>query len=183
LFNATSDSFDGTADGLVVSDPEVPVDGFYITMAAGEKVVNAVATIAGQSFFGTNQPATPSANSCDTNLGIARGYRISPFTANGAFSEFEGGGLPPTPVYGVVEIIREGVLDNEGNQVVDQVPFCIGCGGTGSTDAADRGGITGDEAGPLPPECGSISSLEACKAIINVQSDRHRNYWYFDQDQ
>lgn len=193
LFDATTNAFDGTADGTTESTPEVPVDGFYITLASGEKVVNAAATIAGLSYFGTNQPSTPSLNSCDTNLGIARGYQISPFTGSGQFSIFEGGGLPPSPVYGLVQIISrdaEGniILDNEGNPAIVTVPFCIGCGGTGSTESADRGGKTGDceAAGDcvgIPPECGAVSSLEACKAIILTSTDRHRIYWYIEKDE
>jgi len=194
LFDATSATYNGT-----LSDGTTPASGFYITLAAGEKVVNAPATIAGQTFFGTNQPTAPSVNSCDTNLGIARGYKISPFSANGSFSAFEGGGLPPTPVYGLVEIARvdssgNAVLDNEGKQIIDQVPFCIGCGGTGSTDSSDHGGDIGGCASdpsaagcsggtPLPPECGAISSLEACKAIIDASTDRWRTYWYLEKDQ
>jgi type IV pilus assembly protein PilY1 len=200
LFNATSTTYNGT-----LSDGTTPASGFYITLATGEKVVNAPATVAGQTFFGTNQPSTPSATSCDTNLGIARGYKISPFTGNGEFSTFQGGGLPPTPVYGLVDITRRDadgniVLDNDGNPITDQVPFCIGCGGSGGgangggiggTAGGNTGGCVGDytaagcggSGGAVPPECGTVSSLEACKAIINASTDRHRTYWYLDKDQ
>lgn len=199
LFDATSTTYNGT-----LSDGTTPASGFYITLANGEKVVNAPATVAGQTFFGTNQPVTPSTTSCDTNLGIARGYKISPFTGNGEFSTFQGGGLPPTPVYGLVDITRRDadgnvVLDNDGNPITDQVPFCIGCGGSGG--GANGGGIGGAAGGntggcagnytaegcggggAVPANCGAISSLEACKAIINASTDRHRTYWYLDKDQ
>jgi len=190
LFNATSATYAG-----VLSDNVTAASGFYITLASGEKVVNAPATVAGQTFFGTNQPTAPSTNSCDTNLGIARGYIISPFTGNGQFSIFTGGGLPPSPVYGVVEIKG---TDSNGNETTTKVPFCIGCGGTGSTIAADNGGYTGGCVGDATlcasmgggggggggnPKCGNISSLEACKAIINASTDRHRTYWYIERDQ
>jgi len=189
LFNATSSSYAG-----VLSDGTTPANGFYITLATGEKVVNAPATVAGLTFFGTNQPATPSANSCSTNLGIARGYQISPFTGNGQFSEFQGGGLPPTPVYGLVEIVVPGLVDNNGDPVKKQVPFCIGCGGSGSTSGSANGGLTGGCAANSTAEgcsggggggsvCGAKTPIEACKAIIKASTDRHRTYWYLDKDQ
>jgi type IV pilus assembly protein PilY1 len=171
--------------------------GFYITLATGEKSVNAAATIAGVTYFGTNQPAATGGNSCTTNLGIARGYQISPFTGNGSFSTFEGGGLPPTPVYGLVEIVRVDasgsvVLDNDGNPIIDQVPFCIGCGGGGTSGAGATGGCASDPTaagcgggggGGGGSLCGASTPLEACRAIINASTDRHRTYWYLDTDQ
>jgi type IV pilus assembly protein PilY1 len=200
LFDASSATYNGT-----LSDGTTPASGFYITLATGEKVVNAPATVAGVTSFGTNQPRTPSATSCDTSLGIARIYRISPFTGNGEFSVIAGGGLPPTAVYGLVNIIRRDadgdiVLDGDGNPIIDQVPFCIGCGGPGGgasgggigdTAGGNTGGCAADYTaagcggadGIVPAECGTVSFLDACKAIINASTDRHRTYWYLDKDQ
>jgi len=127
--------------------------------------VNAPATIAGTTFFGTNQPLAPNALSCETKLGIARGYAISPFSGEFNSIEFDGGGLPPSPVYGLVNI-QTGV-DSEGNPIVELVPFCIGCGG-----AADPN-CTG-------PDCSS--ALGGGKPNINVSSDRRRTFWSIDQD-
>jgi len=188
LFDATSHSYSG-----MLSDGITSASGFYITLATGEKVVNAPATVAGITFFGTNQPATPSPNSCGTNLGIARGYQFSPFTGNGQFSAFQGGGLPPTPVYGLVEIVVPGV--NGAPATTTTVPFCIGCGGSGSTAGSANGGKTGDCTTNSSAEgcggggggggslCGAKTPIEACKAIIKASTDRHRTYWYLDKDQ
>lgn len=153
LFNATSNEYDDS------------LSGFYITLALGEKVVNAPATIAGTTFFGTNQPLAPNALSCETKLGIARGYAISPFSGEFDSVEFDGGGLPPSPVYGLVNI-QTGV-DSEGNPITELVPFCIGCGGAGNPDC------TG-------PDC--KSALGGGKPNISVSSDRRRTFWSIDRD-
>jgi hypothetical protein len=153
LFNATSTDYDDS------------LSGFYITLGLGEKVVNAPATIAGTTFFGTNQPLPPNALSCETKLGIARGYAISPFSGELDAVEFDGGGLPPSPVYGLVNI-QTGV-DSEGNPIIELIPFCIGCGGAGNPDC------TG-------PDC--KSALGGGKPTINVSSDRRRTFWSIDRD-
>lgn len=153
LFNATSSEYDDS------------LSGFYITLGVGEKVVNAPATIAGTTFFGTNQPLAPNALSCETKLGIARGYAISPFSGEFNSVEFDGGGLPPSPVYGLVNI-QTGV-DSEGEPIIELVPFCIGCGGAGDPDC------TG-------PDC--KSALGGGKPPINVSSDRRRTFWSIDKD-
>lgn len=130
--------------------------GFYITLGTGEKVVNAPTTVAGYTYFGTNQPTAPSTNSCTSNLGIARGYSIAPLTGLYTSSVFEGGGLPPTTVSGLVSVT---VVIN-GVSTTKLVPFMIGGGG-------------GDGAGP-----DGVSSLGGKKPTINVKTSRHRAYWY-----
>jgi type IV pilus assembly protein PilY1 len=144
LFDATSTAY--TYNG---SDR-----GFYIILGTGEKVVNAPTTVAGYTYFGTNQPTAPSANSCTANLGIARGYSIQPLTGIYTSSEFEGGGLPPSPVSGLVNVI---VMVN-GVPTTKLVPFMIGGGGGSGSD--------------------SSSSLGGKKPTINVKTSRHRAYWY-----
>ena len=74
LFNATDNSYDGTRKG------------YFVTLAnTGEKSVNAATTVQGITYFGTNQPEAPSGNSCSANLGVARGYALSPFRGREAF--------------------------------------------------------------------------------------------------
>lgn len=140
LFDATSANYDGTRRG------------YYVTLATGEKVVNASLTVRGTTFFGTNQPQAASSNSCSANLGIARGYALSPFTAIKNSSVYDGGGLPPSPVAGVVTFVVNG-------QSVQQ-SFCVGCGGGGA--------IGGD----------IKSGLGAYNPSKNVPKRPRRTYWY-----
>jgi type IV pilus assembly protein PilY1 len=137
LFNATSTTYDKSGSG------------FYITFASGEKGVNAATTVAGISYLGTNQATAPSLTSC-TNLGTARFYQVNPLTGATYSGIFDGGGLPPSPVAGVVDI-GGGVL----------VPFIIGGGG----DTTCTG-----------PDC--KSAVGGGKPKINVSTKRARTYWY-----
>lgn len=144
LFNATSVAYDGT------------VNGFYTTFATGEKSVNASTTLRGTTFFGTNKPTPPSANSCSSNLGEAKGYALNPFSGTRTFSIFDGGGLPPSPTAGIVTILVA------GNPV--QKEFCVGCGGGVPT------GTTGTKT------CNS--ALEVCTPSKPVPKNPRRTYWY-----
>lgn len=104
-------SFDATADS---------VKGYYIDLPNdGEKGVNAPVTVAGKTYFGTNYPEKPSASSCTSDLGIALAYMLDFNTGKLDFTKFVGGGLPPSPVTGLVNIGEE------------TVPFIIG--GSGPT--------------------------------------------------
>ncbi len=132
------------------TDPE---PGFYTFLATGEKVVNAPITVSGTSFFGTNRPIPPSAI-CVTNLGEARGYAIDPFTGSATSTVYDGGGLPPSPVAGVVNI-----QNADGSTLL--VRFCMGCGG----------GTTGGTA----DEKSAIGNTDPYKAVPKKPS---RTYWY-----
>jgi len=103
--------------------------GWYYDLRNGEKVVNAPLTVGGVVYFGTNQP-DPDQLECKANLGDARSYAVNFSTGAGArppvgdnpkddaYSQMlTGGGLPPSPVAGLVDL---------GNGLV--VPFCLGCG-------------------------------------------------------
>jgi hypothetical protein len=74
----------------------------------GEQTVTSALIVGGMVAFSTNRP-TPSSNSCTTQLGKAYGYLVNLLNGSGAigvpgtcgglrFSEFVGGGLPPSPV-------------------------------------------------------------------------------------
>jgi type IV pilus assembly protein PilY1 len=100
---------------LITFDSLVPVgdasmstgNGCYIELEQGEKVVNGATTIGGKSHFGTNQPKREEAtNTCTGNLGTARGYTMPLFCIKATFSEYPGGGLPPSPISGIVTITR-----------------------------------------------------------------------------
>jgi len=134
--------------------------GFYVTLNhSGEKAVNSPLTVAGYTYFGTNTPADPTKNPnmCYPNLGIARGYAINFLTGTGLNSNgyitFDGGGLPPSPVFGLVEI-------NPGSGVY--TPVLIG--GGNQTGAAVGGNNT--------------SALGANKVVPPNTGKRKRTYWF-----
>lgn len=132
-------------------------NGYYVTFNSCEKSVNAPLVTAGYIYFGTNQAQPPQNQTCEESLGEAVGYKLSPFSGQYVAGEFEGGGLPPSPVSGVVNIV-----DASGNTI--QMPFCIGCGGED-----ENGSNSG---------CGSESALAGCKPPISVSTTRKRTYWY-----
>lgn len=162
LFDATATA---QSSATPYSDPTNAYKGYYLTLGSGEKVVNTPTTVAGYTYFGTNQPTAPSTTSCTANLGVARGYQILPLTGKTRYAVFSGGGLPPSPVAGLVNITINGVTK--------QVPFCIGCGGGGSGDGGDGGDGGGD--------CDE-SAIGACKPPIDVPTSRTRTYWYMETD-
>ena len=96
--------------------------GCYVALDQGEKVVNAATSIAGATYFGTNRPssAAPSNNVCTADLGVAKSYAMPLFCVAPTSSVLIGGGLPPSPVTGIVSI-------TSGDNTTKQVPFCIGC--------------------------------------------------------
>jgi type IV pilus assembly protein PilY1 len=123
----------------------------------GEKVVNAPTTVGGRTFFGTNTPLTPSASVCAPNLGAARGYSFDVITGERNFVDFRGGGLPPSPVTGLVTV------DVDGTPTL--IPFLIGGGS------------------PEPcvgPDC--TSALGGGKPPIPITPVRTRTYWYREHD-
>lgn len=79
--------------------------GCYVTLEQGEKVVNAATSIGGVSYFGTNRPSSAGTGmSCSANLGVAKTYSMPLFCVAPTGSTLAGGGLPPTPVSGIVSI-------------------------------------------------------------------------------
>ncbi|SEA21133.1 hypothetical protein [Variovorax sp. YR216] len=153
LFNATSTNYDGSLSGFYHTlqglDPKTGAPSL------GEKGVNAPTTAGGLVNFGTNQPSAPSANSCKANLGIARGYQINFITGETNITVFDGGGLPPSPVFGLVTMTINGK--------VKEVPFVIGAGsGDGGADSRSPIGIN--------------------QPKIPIKATRKRTYWYRDTD-
>jgi type IV pilus assembly protein PilY1 len=154
LFHVTTQY---NSDGSVVATNTYAgsLSGFYVTLAAaGEKAVNAPATIGGSTYFATNQPTDPSTLSCSNNLGIARGYQINFVTGSTAAGEYDGGGLPPSPVTGLVTV--------QVNGQPTLVPFLLG----GNPGGANCSG----------PDC--KSSLGGNKPAIPISPTRSRVYWY-----
>ena len=148
---------DGTSTTTTPYPSSMPLSGFYITLTnAGEKLVNAPTTIGGFTYFGTNQPIVPSAQSCK-KLGNARAYQINFVTGATTSEMLDGGGLPPSPVQGVVN-----VTDAGGNSVF--VPFLLG----GNPSATCSG-----------PDC--RSGLGGSRPEIPINPTRRRLYWYIDK--
>ncbi|HEU0202749.1 MAG TPA: PilC/PilY family type IV pilus protein, partial [Burkholderiaceae bacterium] len=132
-------------------DATTLVKGCYYSLpnaGIGEKIVNAPLTVGGRTLFSTNTPTAGSANSCGS-LGTARAYAMPVFCGTPTSIELLGGGLPPTPVTGLVDL---------GNGVIQR--FLIG----GSPSQ-----------GSSP---GSDSAIGASKPPVATDTTRRRMYWY-----
>lgn len=151
FFDATTTPYDGSVKGYYKNLLGVDSDN---QSQPGEKVVNAPTTVGGITFFGTNQPLAPDPNTCQANLGVARGYGMDFYTGESYFVIYDGGGLPPSPVVGVV------LLDND-----EPRQFCIGCAQPPGDDDRDRGGC-------------ARSSIGGCETETLVNPTRTRSYWY-----
>jgi type IV pilus assembly protein PilY1 len=93
--------------------------GWYLGLNPHEQVVTSAITVFGTTTFSTHTPVVPDAGQCSSNLGTARVYNVH-FSNAGALNddrsaEITGGGLPPSPVAGLV------TLDNG-----QTYPFIIG---------------------------------------------------------
>jgi type IV pilus assembly protein PilY1 len=105
--------------------------GWYLALSSSEQVVTSAITVFNTITFSTHKPTQPETGAC-TSLGTATvynvDYRDADPNAPGSIdrgSIIVGGGLPPSPVAGMV------TLDNGTT-----VPFIIG----GGTDSALQGG-------------------------------------------
>ncbi|MDE2210393.1 MAG: hypothetical protein KGJ99_11765, partial [Betaproteobacteria bacterium] len=158
IIDGTSSTADNAVTGLTTVtssttyNPATANNGFYFTFPnAGEKAVNAPTTVGGFTYIGTNAPQVPSSNACST-LGTARGYQFNFLTGASSFATFANGGLPPSPVAGLVNVMVNGA---------DRlVPFCLGCG---------------NPAGGGPD---ATSSIGGGRPPIPVPPVRKRVYWY-----
>jgi type IV pilus assembly protein PilY1 len=134
------------------SSSDVSGSGCYLPLEQGEKVVNASTSIAGYSYFGTNRPTSvASTNSCAANLGTAKSYAMPLFCVAASGQVLAGGGLPPSPVAGLVTVSYTAA---NGAQATRQVPFVIGA--------------------PNP----SGSAIQASRPRPSVNAPRLRRYWF-----
>ena len=142
-----------TWGNLVAASAEgsAPTSGCYVTLAQGEKVVNASASIGGSSYFGTNQPTVAASNTCAANLGLARAYAMPLFCTTPTSSVLTGGGLPPGPVVGIVAVNYTRANGSIGTKLK---PFIIGAPNT-------RG-----------------SAIEVGEPVAPSGTPRKRRYWY-----
>ena len=117
---------DGVSQVVPFNESLIGSNGWKFNFGPCEQSINKPLTIAGTTYFGTNAPSPEPSSSCFANLGIARGYAVNFLTGNAATGNtrsalFLGGGMPPSPVAGVVEVDGE------------KLPFIIG--GVNTTDA------------------------------------------------
>ncbi len=115
---ADGDVFDATSAVLVDGTDALGQKGWKVTMRAGEKVISNATTVAGTTFFNTNQPSAVSSGTCGSNLGVAREYAVGfadaaatiDLNASGSVTLADrsithaGGGYLPSPVPVVVQI-------------------------------------------------------------------------------
>lgn len=152
LTDVTSDTTGGTVIGT---------SGWRFEIGQCEQVVNKALAIAGVVYFGTHQPSNTEATACSTNLGTARGYAVNVEDASSVCQgclrsvTYVGGGLPPSPVAGVVEI--------DGTRV----PFLLG----GSKPTEDEQCV-GEGCSPLG----------GTKIEVDPTSTRYRVFWYIKSD-
>ncbi|MEJ6654635.1 MAG: pilus assembly protein PilY, partial [Pseudomonas sp.] len=123
---------------LLIAGEDTPTEteladkkGWYLQMRPEEQVVTSAITVFGTVTFSTHEPVPPQAGQCSPNLGRAEVYNISyknaaPTGDRLLRSEMiPGGGLPPSPVAGMVKL-DDGTV----------VPFIIG--GDASSPLAGR---------------------------------------------
>jgi type IV pilus assembly protein PilY1 len=128
---------------------------YYALTGSGEKIVTSSVSTGGYSYFSTNQPSPPAPGSCVSNLGIAKTYRMPLFCGTPDSVQLAGGGLPPSPVIGNVEID----IPASGSQPasVRMVPFIIG--GSSHSNSVRSG-------------------IGVSRVPINVDPTRRRVYWF-----
>lgn len=136
--------------------------GWYMNLAGrGEQTVTSAVIFGGTVFFSTNRPTATAPGSCGTNLGEARGYAVNLLNASGVIGTgklcgggrsgvFTGGGIPPSPVVGVVPIVQPDGSTKPTNVLI--------------------GGINLDT--------GSGSPIGAQEPKIPIKQLRTRLYWY-----
>jgi type IV pilus assembly protein PilY1 len=104
--------------------------GWYLALASTEQVVTSAITVFGTVTFSTHEPTAPAAGQC-TSLGTAQVYNLdytnaAPKSGTVRSQVIVGGGLPPSPVAGMV------TLDNGAT-----VPFIIGANPASALQGGD----------------------------------------------
>lgn len=129
--------------------------GCYISLDTnGEKAVNAPVTAAGITYFSTNMPTPPTPGMCVSNLGRAKVYSAPLFCQAPQSQVLTGGGLPPSPVAGVVTVTY--TSQETGEVTSKEVPFIIGAPNT------------------------KASGIEGSKVTPAITPTRKRRYWYLE---
>lgn len=116
--------------------------GWYLGLVSGEQVVTSALTLFGVTTFSTSQPPVTSTTTCAADLGTTLVYNVNYLNAFSATNEalpyarVTGGGLPPSPVGGLV------LIDGK------KVPFCIGCRAESPLESK-RAGVLSDTLKPV----------------------------------
>jgi type IV pilus assembly protein PilY1 len=132
-------------------------EGCHLPLASGgEKVVTVAASIAGTTYFSTHRPTPAASNSCTANLGEARAYELPLFCKPGLTQVLNGGGMPPSPVAGLIEVVH--TPPGTSTPVTKVLPFVVG-------------GITAKG-----------SALESKRIQPPIPAKRRRPYWYVEAD-
>ena len=133
--------------------------GCYLELAKGEKVVNAATTFRGETYFGTNNPnvkrTASDGSMCPANLGQAKTYTAPQFCAKATSQALSGGGLPPSPVAGFVNITYD--QKNED--------------GSTTTTTATKEFVIGKENDKK-------SGIDTGKVKSTLDLPRKRRYWF-----
>lgn len=117
--------------------------GWYLTLSPSEQVVTSAVVLFGEITFSTHTPVGVAPDSCSSNLGLARVYNINYLDAsptgqsNTRFDQISGGGLPPSPVSGLVTVT------NPTTGVPMTVPFIIGANPNSPNEGDKRDGSSG----------------------------------------
>jgi type IV pilus assembly protein PilY1 len=143
----------GVADGETLSPK-----GWRLPLSSGEQVVTGALTAFNIANFSTHRPAQPD-DACTSSLGTATAYNLSYKDGEGRSVEFDGGGLPPTPVIG--KVIIE-IIDDDGNITTKTEDVCITCGGL----AADGTGSIFEVA---PTGSGALWDQPTSRVYWNIQ--------------
>jgi type IV pilus assembly protein PilY1 len=98
-------------------------------------------------------PTPAAATSCVSNLGLAKAYQVPLFCGAPVTQELAGGGLPPTPVTGYVDVTYPDP-SHPDTSMTKTVPFIIG-------------GINA-----------ALSGIGASRVPINVDPTRRRTFWF-----
>jgi type IV pilus assembly protein PilY1 len=119
LFDATSNTIQiGSESAIRAAKSSLTGSGgWMLTLAIGEKVIGGSVTLAGTTFFNTNQPSSVASATCGSNLGLALQYAVSYEDASATIDSgtaglttadrsirHEGGGYLPSPVPVVVSL-------------------------------------------------------------------------------
>lgn len=139
-----------------ISGADTPTDaqlaakkGWYLQFADNEQVVTNAITVYGVVTFSTHTPAVYTAGQC-SSLGTAKVYNINYANAKAAkgtsrYAEIAGGGLPPSPVAGMVTL-------DDGTTV----PFVIGS----DPESPLQGGSPTDSGGLVQPKANVFWNIE-----------------------
>lgn len=156
-YNAGTSTDNGFYINLLSAVPHTQPDQsllFGPDIDSGEKAVNAVASIAGFAFFGSNTPVKPEPGVCQPNLGTARSYGVDFITGGLNVSLIEGGGLPPNTFVGVVCITADNCIP-----IATGAPTCLG------------------------PNCSNSNTTQSTAPVeppVVIDAVRSRTYWYRD---